>query len=657
MSHSIISTIETFGTQTYILTLFVVLLNTMLKFVSLGLWALQGIMAIVVLALSVELMKVRSKNDRPQDWNQYSDPPTTTKYSVFTGGFGLAVALLGAIATFFDFIPALIVVAADAVSGLLLLAGGIAIAIGIQGVTCDPTTADGSQKILDNAIINRGRYRVNDQWTSYSSEDQLLDNCKRATADQAMQFVTFGFALATMGLVYLIWKKGHAGGGRASLTYVSFYGNNGVLPFGENATQVHIGRWLTDTPVHLDALEIIAEKARRFWWGQQIDLATVSWSLLLAVEGGRRHIPSLWAYLALAHLVNLSFAQNLFYLALLLTPTPAGAESGMQPTTTFGRLRNKVFPPKPINWFPHPALFLASFCLKYVLVYWAPSTAGTSTFANIAFSSRMLTFAPLMIPAVVPISWGTVYSNHHGAYGIVVELFRFLSTASFAFHVKGTALGLLYNAPDAHYHRHSRFLPFDREERSTWERTTTALGKVLGSASDHPVVAGVAWDVLLSGASQGLWAATRALDVNDVLASSTPFALKKAPKAQPPTRLLESNDKSTPESETDDNDGALHTRHKGRSANAKSDEMTISETPMAKGNRRTRAQKAAATPDDAPEATYEPSPAESRSAVEGDELPDDDLDWESAALAWGLTALGGLGSSSAGVFGAECISR
>lgn len=82
-------------------------------------------MAIVVLALSVELMKVRSKNDRPQDWNQYSDPPTTTKYSVFTGGFGLAVALLGAIATFFDFIPALVVMAADAVSGLLLLAGGI----------------------------------------------------------------------------------------------------------------------------------------------------------------------------------------------------------------------------------------------------------------------------------------------------------------------------------------------------------------------------------------------------------------------------------------------------------------------------------------------------------------------------------------------------
>ncbi|CAI0644947.1 unnamed protein product [Colletotrichum noveboracense] len=436
-----------------------------------------------------------------------------------------------------------------------------------------------------------------------------------------------------------------------------FYGNNGVFPYGENATQVYVGRWLSDTPVHLDALEIIAEKARRFWWGQQIELATISWSLLLAVEGRRRNIPSLWAYLALAHLVNLSFAQNLFYLALILTPTPAQSEDGQQPTTAFGRLRDKVFPPKPADWFPHPALLLASSCLNYVLIYWAPSTTGTMTFRNIAVLGRILTFAPVIIPAVVPASWGTVYSNRHGAYRIVTELFRFLSTASFAFHVKGTALGLLYNAPDAHYHRHSRFLPFDREERSTWERTTTALGKVLGSASDHPVVAGVAWDVLLSGASQGLWVATRALDVDDILASSTPFAQKNAPKAQPLTRLLEGNDKSTPESETGSHTSASSTRRRDRPAKAKTGEMTISKTAAAEGNRRTRDRRATEEVDEVPEDAYEPSAAESRSAVEGDEMPDGDLDWESAALAWGLTALGGLGSSSAGVFGAECTSR
>lgn len=94
-----------------------------------------------------------------------------------------------------------------------------------------------------------------------------------------------------------------------------------------NATELAIYRirWLADTPIYQDAFEIVAEKARRLWWGQQIDLALVPWSVLLAIEGMRRRIPNLFAFLSLAHLVNLSFAQNLFYVALLLTPTPLPA--------------------------------------------------------------------------------------------------------------------------------------------------------------------------------------------------------------------------------------------------------------------------------------------------------------------------------------------
>lgn len=81
-------------------------------------------------------------------------------------------------------------------------------------------------------------------------------------------------------------------------------------------------RWLADTSIYQDAFEIVTEKARRFWWGQQVDLSLVPWSVLLAVEGRRRGIPNLFAFLSLAHLVNLSFAQNLFFVALLLTPAP-----------------------------------------------------------------------------------------------------------------------------------------------------------------------------------------------------------------------------------------------------------------------------------------------------------------------------------------------
>jgi len=103
--------------------------------------------------------------------------------------------------------------------------------------------------------------------------------------------------------------------------------------------------WLTDVPIYRDAVEIVTEKARRFWWGNQRGLATISWSMLLAIEGRRRKIPFLSAYLFLAHLVNLSFAQNLFYLSLLLTPTPlesatSASSSSRYVTRIYGTARD-----------------------------------------------------------------------------------------------------------------------------------------------------------------------------------------------------------------------------------------------------------------------------------------------------------------------------
>ncbi|GJC95553.1 hypothetical protein ColKHC_04379 [Colletotrichum higginsianum] len=87
----------------------------MLNLITVGVWAIQGIMAIVVLGLSVDLVKGQ----------MIGDAPTTTKYGTFTGGFGLAVAIMGFASAFIDAIPALAIMAADALSGLLLLGGGI----------------------------------------------------------------------------------------------------------------------------------------------------------------------------------------------------------------------------------------------------------------------------------------------------------------------------------------------------------------------------------------------------------------------------------------------------------------------------------------------------------------------------------------------------
>ncbi|KAL2878598.1 hypothetical protein SGCOL_006068 [Colletotrichum sp. CLE4] len=165
-----------------------------------GVWALQGIMAIVVLGLSIDLVKGQ----------KIGDAPTTNKYSTFTGGFGLVVAVLGLISVFIDAIPALVVMAADALSGVFLLGGGIAFAIGLRGVACN--NKHGAD-IVNSDIINGGRYKKNGDWyySPDATDEFLLERCKKATADQAMQFVTFGFALTTIILVFLVWKNGRGG--------------------------------------------------------------------------------------------------------------------------------------------------------------------------------------------------------------------------------------------------------------------------------------------------------------------------------------------------------------------------------------------------------------------------------------------------------------
>ncbi len=108
-------------------------------------------------------------------------------------------------------------------------------------------------------------------------------------------------------------------------------------------------------------------------------------------------------------------------------------------------------------------------------------------------------------------------------------------------------------------------------------------------------------------------------------------------------------------------------RNHGRAAGSRYSSLRRSlgpdeeETPTPGPRRRGRPRKIKQEPTPDPEedpadTTYEPTPAEKASVV-GDVVPDDYFDWESAALAWGLTAIGGLGTGSSAVYGAECIAR
>lgn len=387
--------------------------------------------------------------------------------------------------------------------------------------------------------------------------------------------------------------------------------------------------------------------------------------MLLAIEGRRRQIPFLWAYALLSQLVGLSFAQNLFHVAMLLTPTPIALHD-----SKIARLGNSIFPPKPANWTPKPLFFILSVILNSGVALFLPYAAGTKWFPAAIWLAKGLSFAPLVLPAIIPQSWGSTYPDYHESYDATTRLFQLASTASALLHAQTSIASILSNLPDAYRHRHSIKIPFDTEKRSAWERSATAFERALGAMSDHPVVAAAGKDVLLSGLSIGLWAAVRAMDVGDILQSAVPRH-KTAENTSPHVPSPDTTDGATSASKspTPAPEASMPLRRRDRASSSRYSSVrssvgpeengTPAPTPRRRGRpRKVKPEHEHDPEEDAQDATYVPTPDDDdKASVMGDVLPGDDFDWESAALAWGLTALGGLGMGSSAVYGAECISR
>ncbi|CZR54521.1 uncharacterized protein PAC_04405 [Phialocephala subalpina] len=430
------------------------------------------------------------------------------------------------------------------------------------------------------------------------------------------------------------------------------FGGKGALRGGEHPGRLHVVRWLSDTPFYRDALEIICEKARHFWWGQQISLGLISWSMYLAVEGHRRNISNLWAFLALSQLVSLSFAQNLFFIAVLLTPVPLPKNvreltrtSVPATSSRYTQFLKSVVPTKPEGFIPNPKLYLLLLSSNFLAVLLLPAAANTTSFMATAFTSRLLPFSFLALPYVVPESWGTIHRLPHDSYVTYSKIFQTISALSAVLHLKSTFLALFYNTPDSTYYRHSLLHPFKEEHRSTFDRSTIALGRVFGAMGEHPAVSAVGWDVLLSGLSLGIWAAIRGLEANDMLTSSIPFMKLAAKEAEDSTLAL----KEDVEPENDKIDPGNTRRRPGR---PKKHEEPDTVAPKRRGRSAKKAIELTNGVDE-DDANYEPT--ESEKSEEGDE--DVEEDWEIGALAWGLLSVGGLGVGSAGVLGAEVVGR
>lgn len=157
----------------------------------------------------------------------FGSAPTTISYSIFTGVFGMVVALVNIVPLFITRIPELIPMAIDAIAALLLLAGGIAWAVGLKGVKCAPEYYN---KLHDNHLINEGcdktfngcgvdaRHIDEKDDTKFAQAvfNTMKSRCNSGRADEIIQFVAFAVAFLLVIWGFFLWRKQRSGtlGGR-----------------------------------------------------------------------------------------------------------------------------------------------------------------------------------------------------------------------------------------------------------------------------------------------------------------------------------------------------------------------------------------------------------------------------------------------------------
>jgi len=180
--------------------------------VVLGLRFFQLLFGAVILGLSITLAKGQTSAAKV---------PATTGFGSFCGVFAMITAIVGSAAVFVSAIPEIITWAVDGLASLLLIAGGIAFAVGLKGVKCN----DYNIPMAFNDLINCGFVGKKDpKCTLYTcgasckagtnekiQGDYMMGRCRTATADEVFLFLTFLVTAAALGFSFVMRGKGRGG--------------------------------------------------------------------------------------------------------------------------------------------------------------------------------------------------------------------------------------------------------------------------------------------------------------------------------------------------------------------------------------------------------------------------------------------------------------
>ncbi|KAI9730057.1 MAG: hypothetical protein M1834_006049 [Cirrosporium novae-zelandiae] len=314
------------------------------------------------------------------------------------------------------------------------------------------------------------------------------------------------YAVQTEEFSYKIWAL------ERGITIPSgLFGHGGVFG-GINSVKIHVQRWLDESMWAEDARTVVLSQSKRYWWTQQHYLGMIAFTVLLSIEGHRHNIPYLWAYLFIARTTSISFAQNLFFLYLLVTPAQSRSTSLLIPSPPpFLPLSWKRYLVKPPTWTPYASAYIIPLSLMSIGVFLLPLAVHTPELNKIEGTIALLNTSILFLPTILPLRFGTKSpSAYHKSSGTVI---RSLSILSLFLHLKQTFVALADNDPGALVPHHSIWLG----NRSPLEHSSSALSRILLAPRDHPALVVISWDIILSTISLFVWVVIRNVDVQKVL--------------------------------------------------------------------------------------------------------------------------------------------
>ncbi|OCK80030.1 hypothetical protein K432DRAFT_329046 [Lepidopterella palustris CBS 459.81] len=250
--------------------------------------------------------------------------------------------------------------------------------------------------------------------------------------------------------------------------------SNYIVTLGsEPGGRMPLGAWLRDSKLFKEAWGSAMATPGRFWWSQQIFYGTAGWSVFIGREGHRRRIPHLWAFMLLGQVVAISFASNLFLLAVVLSPLPdsPSTESGLEKE----RLQSKYA--KPPTWTPPLLLLIPPIILSLLIPSFLPPYLSTSLFLPLLLIPHLLLFIPPLLPSLLPASWGTAYPS----IAATEKLYSNLYSCIFFFWAMATAQGVWLPARGVN------------------------MTEIFEALYEHPAVSSVAWDVMLCSVTLVAW--------------------------------------------------------------------------------------------------------------------------------------------------------